>query len=440
MLESLLSAAQYVPHGYCLAWRPDLVALHLISDALIAISYFTIPAAIYYFLRQKPDFSYRWLAHGFAAFIVCCGLTHLFGLMTLWYPYYGLEGLMKGATAMISVATAVSLWPLLPKVLSLPTPQDLQRANDALRNEVAERRLIEAELRGLSQTLEGKIAERTTELEARLAELEQAKTDLTRLAQDNQSARTQAERADKSKTAFLRNVCHELRTPLNAILGYSDMMISGIYGKLDNPRHREYLGFIHHSGQHLLSLLTDLIDLDQIATGHRNVEIEPVDVAKVGEEAVGMVRPRADYKRLQLRNELIDVPYARADRLALKQVLINLLSNAVKYTPDGGRVSVSASLTGEMVQVVVADTGIGIAEEDIDNLGQVFVRGGSEMVRQSEGSGLGLALCRALLDQMGGSIRIHSRSGEGTRVYVTLPVSEATAAADAEPRVSRAAY
>lgn len=403
MLESLLSAAQYMPHGYCLAWRPELVAVHLVSDALIAVSYFSIPAGIYYFLRQKPDFGYRWLAHGFAAFIICCGLTHLFGLMTLWFPYYGLEGMMKAATALVSVVTAICLWPLIPRILAIPSPEELQRANNSLLVEVEQRRQIEAEL------------------EERLDDLEKAKTELTDMARDNQQARNLAEQADRSKTAFLRNVCHELRTPLNAILGYSDLMISGIYGKLASARYEEYLSVIHQSGEHLLSLLTDLIDLDQIATGHRNIELEPVCIATVSKEAAGMVQPRAEAKRIELNNEIPENVLVNADRMAFKQVLINLISNAVKYTPDGGRVDVSAVREGGNVLIKVADNGIGIEQGDIAKLGQVFVRGGSEMVRQSEGSGLGLAVCRALLEQMNGAISFDSVPQEGTTVTVALP-------------------
>ena len=422
MLESVLSAAQFIPHGYCLAWRPDLVMLHLISDGLIALSYFTIPAGIYYFLRQRPDFTYRWLAHGFAAFIICCGLTHVLGVMTLWYPYYGVEGIMKAVTAAVSVCTAMALWPLLPRILSLPSQDSLQQANFALSREIDERGKVEDELRELSQALEAKVAERTAELQSKVSELEAAQQDLTRLARDNQIARREAEEADRSKTAFLRNVCHELRTPLNAILGYSELLTSGLLGQIDDERRNEYLHLIHGSGAHLLSLLTDLIDLDQIGTGHRKFEHLDVDVAETGAEAVAMLRLRANEGGVALHDELTHGLLAVTDRLALKQVLINLLSNAVKYTPKGGAVRINGCRNGGLIEIAVCDNGIGTDKEHLGHLGQVFVRGGSEMVRQSEGSGR-LALCHALLNQMSGSIRFVSALNEGTTVYITLPAA-----------------
>lgn len=166
MLETLFGNAAYIPHGYCLTWAPGLVALHLISDGLIAAAYFSIPGGIFIFLRKRSDFPYRGLAYGFAVFIVCCGLTHLFSAATLWLPYYGVEGLMKAVTGVVSLTTAVALWPMIPKLISLPSPTALRDANERLQDEIDERRDIESELLVARETLEQAVQARTAALQA----------------------------------------------------------------------------------------------------------------------------------------------------------------------------------------------------------------------------------------------------------------------------------
>ena len=172
VLDYLFGAASFVPHGYCLLWRPDLVALHAISDALIAVAYFSIPGAILVFLHRRPDLEYSWLAGLFAAFILGCGLTHVADLATLWWPAYGLEGLLKAATAVVSVVTAVLIWPLLPHALALPTPAQLRRQNETLSAEVARRAGAETELSRVLEGLEQRVADRTRELAQANARLE----------------------------------------------------------------------------------------------------------------------------------------------------------------------------------------------------------------------------------------------------------------------------
>jgi diguanylate cyclase (GGDEF)-like protein/PAS domain S-box-containing protein len=154
VLEYLFGAASFVPHGFCLLWRPDLVAMHAISDLVIAIAYFSIPAALFVFARRRHDLQFKWMFGLFVAFIFACGTTHLVGLVTLWQPAYGLQGLVKVATALISIATAVTLWPLLPQALALPSPAALTAANAQLQAEIVERRRAEAGLREALDRLE----------------------------------------------------------------------------------------------------------------------------------------------------------------------------------------------------------------------------------------------------------------------------------------------
>ena len=162
MLNYLLETASFLPHGFCLLWRPDLVALHVVSDLSIGLAYFSIPLAILAFLRRRPDFEYRWVAYLFAAFIVLCGTTHFAGVAMLWQPYYGLDGMIKLVTGVVSVTTAALLWPLLPKIVALPSPRLLQETNHRLEAEIQERRAAEVQLRQARDDLERQIAERIT--------------------------------------------------------------------------------------------------------------------------------------------------------------------------------------------------------------------------------------------------------------------------------------
>lgn len=164
IVEYLFGTGGFAPHGYCLSWRDDLVALHVGSDAAIAMAYFSIPFALLVFMRRRADLQYKWVLGLFAAFILLCGLTHLGGLVTLWAPYYGLEGMIKLATAAVSVATAVICWPLIPRLLAIPGPTQLRALNADLRTEVARHGETMAELRRARDDLEARVAERTTEL------------------------------------------------------------------------------------------------------------------------------------------------------------------------------------------------------------------------------------------------------------------------------------
>jgi PAS domain-containing protein len=171
-LEYLFGAAAFVPHGYCLLWRPDLVAMHAVADAVTAIAYFSIPAAILVFVSRRPDLDHPGLAALFATFILACGITHVADLTTLWWPIYGIEGMAKAVTALASIVTAVAVWRLLPKALTVPSLAQLHSANDELRAEVARRAAAEEASAAARDDLEAQVAARTAELAQTNARLE----------------------------------------------------------------------------------------------------------------------------------------------------------------------------------------------------------------------------------------------------------------------------
>ncbi|MDP3802905.1 HAMP domain-containing sensor histidine kinase [Brevundimonas sp.] len=235
-------------------------------------------------------------------------------------------------------------------------------------------------------------------------------------------ARQEAETREAGKTRFLANMSHELRTPLNAVLGFSDIMRQRIFGPLPD-RYGEYAENIHQAGGHLLDLINDVLDVTKIEAERYALTLERFDAREVVSAAMALVRVNADDKRVSLSGVLGNDPVeVSADKRALKQIALNLLSNAVKFTPPGGAVTVTVEAIGPYLEIVVADTGVGIAPEDVRRLGRPFEQAG-EIEQRRQGTGLGLSLVRAFAELHGGRMSIDSTLGEGTAVTVRLPVA-----------------
>ena len=239
---------------------------------------------------------------------------------------------------------------------------------------------------------------------------------------ENLSAKEAAEAASRVKSEFLANMSHELRTPLNAIIGFSDTMRARLFGPL-HARYEEYVVLIHESGQHLLSLITDILDLSKIEAGKFVLDPQPVDLGESVTYCLDMTRRRAEEGGIRLTAELpADLPLFIADPRSVKQILLNLLSNAVKFTPAGGAVSLSARALEGRLQLTVHDTGIGIPGETLARIGVAFEQANNDPMRAREGTGLGLALVKSLVEQHGGRMTIASRERVGTTVSVELPL------------------
>ena len=263
-------------------------------------------------------------------------------------------------------------------------------------------------------------------------ELEMGKQQLTELAQKYAAEKIRAESANRSKSEFLANMSHELRTPLNAINGFSEILTAEMFGPLGDRRYKEYSQDILNSGQHLLAVINDILDMSKIEAGKMNLKREPIHIEDVVEDAIRLMRNRAESVGLTLLVKLNVLPEADADYRAIKQILLNLLSNAIKFTPRGGKVTVSASLIKEnafsgqpaqkRVRISITDTGIGIAKDDLLRLAQPFEQIESQLSKSQPGTGLGLALTKSLVELHDGTLTMDSQPGQGTTVSFTLPV------------------
>jgi two-component system cell cycle sensor histidine kinase PleC len=263
------------------------------------------------------------------------------------------------------------------------------------------------------------------ELRKAVANLERSQSELSDLARKYEMEKVRAEGANQAKSEFLANMSHELRTPLNAINGFSEIMLAEMFGPLGDGRYKVYAQDILNSGQHLLALINDILDMSKIEAGKMALSFEQVTVEDLAEEAGRLVRNRAEAAGLTLTLELPPLPEIEADYRAVKQILLNLLSNAVKFTPRGGRVWISAErVEGDIVRIAVHDTGIGIAAEDLARLARPFEQIESQQAKTQQGTGLGLALSKALVEMHGGSLALESAPGQGTVASFSLPVRQ----------------
>jgi signal transduction histidine kinase len=266
-------------------------------------------------------------------------------------------------------------------------------------------------------------------MKSRMALLETNIEAMKRAEQELLRAKEDAEIANRAKSEFLANMSHELRTPLNAILGFSGIVQNESFGPIGNPKYREYITDIHESGRHLLALVDDLLDFSRIEARRHKLYEEQIDVPKVIRSCLTLVKERAQEGGVKIVSEVPEeLPALFADKRNIKQILTNLLSNALKFTSSGGGVTIRAwvhATDGYVFQV--ADTGIGIALEDIPKALSPFEQIDGSLNRKYEGAGLGLPLTKSLVELHGGSLDLQSQVGVGTTVTVRFPAERIVA-------------
>ena len=396
-LQNVFESSTLSPHGICLLWRPELIWLHVVSDTLIALSYFSIPFALSIFVSKRPDVEFGWVFWAFAIFIMACGLTHVFSIWTLWIPDYGLEGAVKAMTAVASVVTAVMLWPLLPKILALPSPGQLREAHAALQHQIDERLKTEEMLRQ-SQKIEA-IGQLTG------------------------------------------GVAHDFNNLLTVIIGNLEIaehnLGSGVAGAEDQLR--RVVANAMSGAQRAATLTQRLLAFSR----RQPLDPKPLNVNKL---VVGL----SDFFRRTL-GETIELEFVggaglwqvEVDASQLEAAILNLVVNARDAMPDGGKLTIETSNAfldeeycrrhgdvqpGQYVQIAVTDTGAGMTAEVSSRAFEPFFT----TKKSGQGTGLGLSQVYGFIKQSGGHSKIYSEPGEGTTVKIYLPRLSRDAA-DVEP-------
>ena len=274
-------------------------------------------------------------------------------------------------------------------------------------------KLVESERRLMATIHDLSLARRAEEARAR---------ELAELNRKYMRETERAEAANRAKSEFLANMSHELRTPLNAIIGFSELMQSGLFGSLGSERYEEYVRDIHGSGNYLLGVINDILDMSKIEAGRFSLDREKIDLAPLVLEAVRVISLQAEKKKIAIDTNIADAMTLNGDRRAIKQIAINLLSNAVKFTGENGRIAVRARKMSGAVVLTIEDTGCGIPTEALRKLGKPFEQVQNQFTKSHSGSGLGLAISRSLAQLHGGALKIRSTEGVGTIVSVRIPL------------------
>lgn len=391
----------YIPRNQCMFHEQGLIGLHLVSDAVIALSYYSIPLALIYFAQRRKDLAYNWMFLLFALFIILCGTTHIFNMLAIWYPLYRIEGVIKLLTAVASIATAILLWRLMPHALALPSQMEIARRRDEL---------------------ELLVSQRTTELTQANQALKDSEEKFKALAE-------KAELANEAKTDFLANMSHELRTPMNAVVGLSNILAMN---KTLPVRETEMVKTLQVSAQSLMSLINDLLDISKIESNSVKVEQIPFTLSEIINEVLSVLSVRAEEKNIAMDSDCapVDETPVIGDPLRIRQILMNLVSNAIKFT-EHGRVSISLKAIREKedaidILLTVTDTGIGIPHDKLEAIFDKFSQADTSITRKYGGTGLGLAISRSLAEMMGGRLSVKSDYGNGAEFTLHLPLRKAS--------------
>jgi signal transduction histidine kinase len=359
--------SDFMPHGHCYYWQADIVWLHLVSDVVITLAYYSIPVSLGYFVARKRDVPFPGLFVMFGLFILGCGTTHAMEVWTLWHGTYRLAGVVKALTAALSIGTALVLVRVTPAALSLRGPAEWEEANQALLASAAEVTRVNAELQ-----------------------------------------------------AFSYSVSHDLRAPLRAMQGFSQALLEDYGDRLDD-RARSYAERIAGAAAHMDQLIQDILAYSRLTT--KEIQLQAVDLRSVVERVSGQMAGEIRAREAEV-TVASSLPSVASQDVILTQVLENLLSNALKFVTPGvrPRIRVWAEEREGKTRLWIEDNGIGIAPEHQDRIFQVFERlHGRESY---PGTGIGLAIVRRGMERLRGAAGVESEPGKGSRFWIELPGSE----------------
>src|SRR5882757_499696 len=407
-LERLLDSSMFSPHGICLLWEPELIWLHVASDAVIAVAYFSIPFALALLVSKRRDIEFNWIFWAFAIFIMACGFTHVFAIYTLWVPVYGIEGLVKALTAVASIVTAALLWQLLPKLLAIPSLAQLRQTQAALEEEGRQRRGAEDRLRTFRQV-------EATEGQIRQAQKMEAVGQLT------------------------GGIAHDFNNILTVITGTIQILGEEVADRPDLAAIAELIDQAAARGAELTAHLLAFARLQPL-------QPRKVDINSLLIDSARLLRPTLG-EHVEIDSILADdAAPALVDPSQLATTILNLALNARDAMPDGGKLTLESKnvvldesyvgsnsevAAGNYVMIAVSDSGCGIAVDHLDRVFEPL----STTKEVGKGTGLGLSMVYGFIRQSNGHIKIYSEIGHGTSVKMYFPRSEALVPATAPVRL-----
>lgn len=418
-----LFSADFMPHGMCYFWNPSVLWLNVTADSVIAAAYYCIPFLLFYFARKRRDIEFKAIFVAFGVFILACGSTHVLGALTVWVPVYRLDGVVKAVTAIASVATTVMLVPLLPALIRLPSPSQLQLVNRQLEAEVGERRAAEERVRQVNDDLERRVAARTAELAQTVDELRHE------IARREEVERELVQSQKMEAVGRLAGgVAHDFNNLLTVILGYGEILREQLQS---DPGGLESADEILRAGKRASALTSQLL-----AFSRRQIAVPRViDLNQAVEQMEKMLRRVIGEDIELIIRTTPELGAMVADPSHIDQVIMNLAVNSRDAMPDGGKLileTANVSLTheyvgkylniqpGSYVMLAVSDTGTGMDEATQSRIFEPFFT----TKGPGKGTGLGLSIVYGIVKQAGGEIMVNSEPGRGTVFKIYFPTSD----------------
>jgi signal transduction histidine kinase len=420
-LVNFFNSENFMPHGHCFLWQPEILWLHVISDLGVAVAYYSIPVALVYFARERKDLPYKAIFWLFGAFILLCGTTHLVGIWTIWYPNYAFSGIIKAMTAIASLGTFYATMVLIPKALQLAGPGQLKILNDELRQNIVKRDSAQKELEHAYDVVERQVRERTAALTAINENLQ---TEIRERKISEQQLSRAFEELTRSNTELQRfaYICsHDLQEPARMVASFAKLLNQRLPPENVDENTRKYLHFLSDGAERMQIMIKSILSYSRLESEERRVA--QIDCNALVQGVLSDLQPVIVERQAKVTCH--PLPTICGDPIQLAQVFQNLISNGLKFFRKDQRpeIEIGAQRREGDWQFIVRDNGIGIDARYFEKIFVIFQR----LNRKEDypGTGIGLAICKKIVERHGGKMSLESSEGKGTTFYFTIPDQKA---------------